>query len=210
MKLFLKKVLRYFIRILNITEILAEESNRANVLNCRKTCLANNVTFHKNALIHNGQNNPNQIVIGELSQIAGTLLVFKYGGKITIGKNCYIGDLTRIWAGEEITIGNNVLISHNVNIMDTNAHEIDTKERIKRYQDLIKNGLWTTKGTILNAPISIGDNVWISFNVTILKGVTIGEGAIIGAGSIVTKDIPPYSLSMGNPCKVIKLLKDVE
>lgn len=52
--------------------------------------------------------------------------------------------------------------------------------------------------------IIIGDNVWIGANCIILKGVKIGEGAIIGAGSVVTKDIKPYSINVGNPCKNIK------
>lgn len=52
--------------------------------------------------------------------------------------------------------------------------------------------------------VTINDDVWIGANVTILPGVTIGEGAIIGAGSVVTKNIPEYSICVGNPCKKIK------
>ena len=58
--------------------------------------------------------------------------------------------------------------------------------------------------------IIIEDNVWIGANCVILKGVKIGEGAIIGAGSIVTKDIKPYSINVGNPCKMIKFRLDKE
>ena len=50
----------------------------------------------------------------------------------------------------------------------------------------------------------IGADVWIGYGVMIKAGVSIGVGAIIGAGSVVTKDIPPYSVAVGNPCKVIK------
>ena len=56
-----------------------------------------------------------------------------------------------------------------------------------------------TKGNVV-----IGNDVWIGNCVTILSGVTIGDGAIIGAGSVVVKDIPPYSISAGNPCIVRK------
>lgn len=53
-------------------------------------------------------------------------------------------------------------------------------------------------------PSNIGSDVWIGANVILKAGVTIGDGCIIGAGSIVTKDIPPYSVAVGNPCKVIR------
>ncbi|MDE6407021.1 MAG: hypothetical protein K2K48_06295 [Anaeroplasmataceae bacterium] len=53
-------------------------------------------------------------------------------------------------------------------------------------------------------PVIIGDKTWLGANVTVLPGVTIGEGAVIGAGSVVTKDIPPYTVAVGNPCKVVK------
>ena len=66
------------------------------------------------------------------------------------------------------------------------------------------------KGLEYARPITIGDNVWIGGNVAILPGVTIGEGAVIGAGSVVTKDIPPYALAYGNPCRVIRRINQEE
>jgi len=48
----------------------------------------------------------------------------------------------------------------------------------------------------------IGNDVWIGQNVTVLPAVHIGDGAIIGANSVVAKDIPPYSVAVGNPCEV--------
>ena len=50
-------------------------------------------------------------------------------------------------------------------------------------------------------PVVIGDDVWIGRRVIILPGVKIGEGCVIGAGAIVAKDIPPYSVVVGNPAK---------
>jgi acetyltransferase-like isoleucine patch superfamily enzyme len=52
--------------------------------------------------------------------------------------------------------------------------------------------------------INIEDDVWLGAGVIVLPEVTIGEGAIIGAGAVVTKDIPPHSVAVGNPAKVIK------
>lgn len=52
--------------------------------------------------------------------------------------------------------------------------------------------------------IIIEDNVWIGDKATILAGVKIGEGSVIGANTVVTKDIPPYSVAVGNPVRIIK------
>ncbi len=50
----------------------------------------------------------------------------------------------------------------------------------------------------------VGNDVWIGQNVTVMPGVHIGDGAIIGANSVVAKNIPPYTIAAGNPCRVIK------
>jgi acetyltransferase-like isoleucine patch superfamily enzyme len=162
------------------------------------------VIFYPETIVSNQQNKPEHIVIGEQTHVRGTLLIFRYGGKITIGNHCYVGDGSRIWSGDAVKIGNHVLIAHNVNIIDTQAHELHADERSKRYVDLIENGPWEQKGNIASKPIVIHDKVWISFNAIILKGVTIGEGAVVAAGSVVTKDVAPYTMVAGNPAKFIK------
>jgi maltose O-acetyltransferase len=57
------------------------------------------------------------------------------------------------------------------------------------------------------SPIRIGDNVWIGGGTLVLPGITIGDNVSIGAGSIVTTDIPPDSLALGQPCRVIRSLR---
>ena len=52
--------------------------------------------------------------------------------------------------------------------------------------------------------ILVQEHAWVCANTTILQGVTIGKYSVVGAGSVVTKDIPPYSVAVGNPAKVIK------
>ena len=56
----------------------------------------------------------------------------------------------------------------------------------------------------VSAAVVICRNAWVGGNTTILPGVVIGEGAVVGAGSVVTKNIPAYSVAVGNPAKVIK------
>lgn len=55
-------------------------------------------------------------------------------------------------------------------------------------------------------PVHLKKGCCIGMGSIIMPGVTIGEGAIIGAGSVVSKDIPPYTVAVGNPCKVVKIL----
>jgi acetyltransferase-like isoleucine patch superfamily enzyme len=60
------------------------------------------------------------------------------------------------------------------------------------------------------APVIIEDDVWIGAGVHITKGVKIGKGSVIGAGSVVTTNIPPYSIAVGVPCRVIKTRSTVD
>ncbi len=167
----------------------------------------NHVRFYYESRVLNFQGDSSKIEIGDGTNIRGELLLLRYGGRIKIGENCYIGDHSRIWSGDSIEIGNNVLVSHNVNIIDTNSHEMDHVERAMGYVNLIKYGYPAEKGSVLTKPIIIKDHAWISFNVTILKGVTIGEGAVIGAGSVVTRDVEPWTVVGGNPAVVLKKLR---
>jgi len=53
-------------------------------------------------------------------------------------------------------------------------------------------------------PITLHDNVWIGFDVCVLPGVTIGEGSVVGARSVVTRDVPAYTVAVGNPARPIR------
>jgi acetyltransferase-like isoleucine patch superfamily enzyme len=188
----------------NIQERQLNEKFQRLSLECN---LANSAKLYQETKIYNQQGNPSKIEIYEGSHIRGELLIYKYGGEILIGRNCYVGINSKIWSGNQIRIGNEVLISHNVHIVDTNAHEMDFEERNYFFNESIKGNQKDKEGSIESAPIEIGDNVWINFNSIILKGISIGKGAVIGAGSVVTKNVPPFAVVGGNPAVVIKMLK---
>lgn len=199
-----------FISIIRLTKlhrfiIMANESEQK--LQCYTRVTNMGGYFLDGAIVINLSNNINNIIIGKNSYINGELKTLIYGGKITIGENSYVGLSTKVWSGEHISIGNNVLISHNVHIIDTTSHEINHLERAESFSNTVeKGGNYTVKGSVKTSPIIIEDYVWINFNVIILKGVTIGKGAIIAAGSVVTKDVQAFVLVGGNPAKVIKTL----
>jgi maltose O-acetyltransferase len=110
----------------------------------------------------------------------------------SIGKDTFIGHQVLITGSNKyaILIGDNVDLAPRVCIL-SGGHRIDM---------LGKHSAGEGSG----GNVIIEDGVWIGANSTILPGVKIGTKAVIGAGSVVTKDIPPYSIAVGNPCKVIK------
>lgn len=115
----------------------------------------------------------------------GTYITVAPGAQLHLGSG-YINNNTKISCFEKIYIGQDVKISEDVIIRDSDNHTI------KR------------DGYEKNKPIYICDHVWIGVKAVILKGVTIGEGAVVAAGSVVTKDVPPHTLVGGVPARVIK------
>jgi acetyltransferase-like isoleucine patch superfamily enzyme len=142
--------------------------------------------------IENFAEESDRITVGKNSYVRGRLLTWGHGGSIKIGEWCYVGIRSEIWSMNSITIGNRVLISHNVNILDGTAHSTDPEERHAHYKHIltIAHPKDPPPG-VMSAPIVIEDDVWINVGVTILKGVRIGKGSIIAAGAIVTEDVPP-------------------
>ena len=156
------------------------------------------VCFLRWARITNIRRQRSAIRIGAHSTIGGELLTFAHGGEIGIGSWCFVGEGTRIWSSSRIRIGDRVLISHNVNIHDTNAHPLDASLRHQQFVAISTVGHPRVLDGVAAEPIEIGDDAWIGFNAIILKGVRIGARAIVGAGSVVTQDVPDDGVYVGN------------
>ena len=116
--------------------------------------------------------------------------------KLHVGKMSGMTNTT-IQCHQEIIIGDHVNIGAGCLIMDSNFHSTDWRDRLDRKRDINNH---------LNAPVHIGDVVFIGARSIICKGVTIGNHSMIAAGSVVTKDIPADCIAGGNPAKVIKKL----
>ncbi|OJJ54779.1 hypothetical protein ASPSYDRAFT_61292 [Aspergillus sydowii CBS 593.65] len=128
--------------------------------------------------------------VGDGAYIEAPLFV-DYGCNVSIGKGFYANfNLTVLDCGL-VTIGDHVEVGPNVNII-TGEHftEIDARR--------------SNRGKEFTREVVIGSDCWIGANVTILAGVTVGEGCTVGAGSAVKRDIPPFSIAVGVPARVIK------
>jgi len=146
----------------------------------------------------------NSISIGEDSIIhADISFEEEHGGEVRIGNRTFVGR-SHLICYRRLVIGDDVIMSWGITIVDHDSHSIDWEKRRDDVRDWSR-GKKNWKH-IAHAPVVVGDKAWIGFNVSILKGVTIGEGAVVGACSVVTKDIPAYAVAVGNPARVVRSL----
>lgn len=131
----------------------------------------------------------NPFSIGDNSMIEDFTTVNNGVGEVRIGNNSLIG-LGNVIIGP-VTIGNNVILAQNIVASGLNHNYTDIAQPIHQ------------QGVSV-APIVIEDDCWIGANTVITAGVTIGKHCVVAAGAVVTKNIPPYSVAVGNPARVIK------
>lgn len=118
-----------------------------------------------------------------------------YGCNLRLGDRFYANFNLVVLDCGLVTIGARAMFGPNVSIFAA-THEVEIQSR----RDNIEYA----------KPVVVGDDCWIGGHVVILAGVTIGDGVTIGAGSVVTKDIPSWSVAVGNPARVIKKVTPVE
>lgn len=106
---------------------------------------------------------------------------------LRIGDACSLNYGVSVGATQRIEIGHRVRFGPYVMVVDSEFH--DLYQRAKRPTP---------------RPVVIEDDVWIAAKASILPGVTIGRGSVIGASSVVNKDVPPFSVAVGVPAKVVK------
>ena len=162
--------------------------------------VGNKVVFRRPITVIGG----GRISIGDMTKICNYSILSTWDSeynndiKLIIGSGCNIGEFCHITAANKIVIGNGVLTGRWVTISDNSHGNTDSKEELMIPP---QKRIVESKGQV-----NIGNNVWIGDKVTVLAGVSIGDGAVVGANSVVTKDIPPYSVAVGNPIRIIKTL----
>jgi acetyltransferase-like isoleucine patch superfamily enzyme len=117
----------------------------------------------------------------------------RYYENLQVGDHCYLGRELFLDLQDRIVIEDQVTISHRVMILThTDA------------------GNSPLKGEFIatdQAPVLIRRGAYVGANVTILQGVEIGESSVVGAGAVVTRSVPPASVVVGTPARVIKTLE---
>ncbi len=122
-----------------------------------------------------------RLTSGSSENSIGEVLI---GDSVHIGQNCFFDGTGKLMVGKDSVLGPNVSLL-------TANHEFKDPTIPIRFQGAIAK------------TITIEEDVWVGANVIVLGSVTIGKGAVIGAGSVVTKNIPPYSIVVGNPAKIV-------
>ena len=138
-----------------------------------------------------------EIQIGDDVTFYGQIDIFS--GRIFDHPTLIIGDRVEVGHGVSFTVNREIVIEHDakistgVRIMDTDSHPRDAEARMRDLPPFTEEV----------KPVRIGCYSWIGERSYIMKGVTIGEGAIIGVNSVVVNDVPPYSIALGNPARVV-------
>jgi len=149
----------------------------------------------------------NSLTVGENSIVHAHISFEEAGGEVRIGNRSFIGR-SHLVCYRSLVIGDDVIMSWGITVVDHDSHPINWEARCSDVVDWAK-GRKNWKH-VAHAPVVVKDKAWIGFNVSVLKGVTIGEGAVIGACSVVTRDIPAYTLAVGNPARVVKSVNSAD
>jgi acetyltransferase-like isoleucine patch superfamily enzyme len=132
-----------------------------------------------------------ELIIGERTRLFGTIVPIELAAgpraKLAIGQRCSINYGVSIGATTSIQIRNDCYIGQYSIINDSDYHGIEDR-----------------KARPLADPVVLGDRVWLGARVIVLRGVHIGDDAVIGAGSVVLKDVPPRTVSLGHPARVVR------
>ncbi len=131
-----------------------------------------------------------RLAIGKNCYISAGAILNTFEGWIEIGDDCSVNPQAILYGNGGLKIGNDVRIAPQAALIAMNHRFEDASVPI-RLQGIDAKG------------ITIGNDVWIGLGAKITDGVHIGDGCVIGAGAVVTKNIPPFSVAVGVPAKVV-------
>lgn len=165
--------------------------NRMTVRNPRCIHLGDHVALDDNTVLDAKGEAGSGIRAGSNVWVGRGTILTCYNGTITLGDDVSIGPSVNLASHASIEIGSHVAIGTGCSVL-AGGHEFEDPNVPMLEQ----------KRTAIG--VCIEDNVWLGTGAVILDGVTIGTGAIIGTGAVVNKDVPPMSVVMGNPARVVQ------
>lgn len=130
------------------------------------------------------------ISLGSDCDLSAGVILYPYGGSIRLGDRVHLGPGSVIYGHGGVEIGDDVLVAMHCRVLSSEHAVPAMGTAIRSLGDV-------TKAT------RIGPDVWLGAGVTVLGGITIGEGCIVGAGAVVTRDLPPGSIAVGVPARVV-------
>lgn len=133
-----------------------------------------------------------RLSLGSRSQLEIGVVLPPVGGSIGLSQHVYRGPFTVTFGQVGVSLGHDKLIAMLGRILST-SHAVPPPGTIMR-----------SVGAII-FPTHIGNDVWLGAGVTVLGGVTIGAGYVVGAGAVVSRDLPPNSIALGVPARVVRM-----
>lgn len=146
----------------------------------------------------------NALAFGWCGNRVRLLLLKAFGAKI--GKGCLICRCVVVYAPWNLEMGEMVCIGPHVELYNKDKIQMGSGVVISQdaYLCTASHDISSPVMALIKAPIVIGDNVWIAAKVSVLPGVNIGEGGVVGACAVVAKDIPSWTVVVGNPARAVK------
>ena len=171
-----------------------------------------NVAIGRNVVFRH----PGKIKIGDGVVIDDQAVVDAKGegnAGVEIGSGVYIGRNTIVYCkGGDIALGRDVNLSANCVVFSSNRLEMKPGTMVGAFSYLLSGGEYDYRsptpfsrqsGMETKGPLEIGAGCWLGARVTVLDGATVGDRCVVGAGAVVTRPLPPLSLAVGVPAKVV-------
>ena len=153
---------------------------------------------------------PNAVALGRGASVyKGTMFDVGPNGAVNVGEYALVHS-ARIVCDARVHVDDYVLISWGVVLMDTYRVSTNAERRAIQLSRMVGPMPRCLESDAVAKPVHIGRGAWIGFESCILPGVKVGEGAIVGARSVVFNDVEPFTVTAGNPARLVRRLSDGE
>ena len=133
--------------------------------------------------------------LGDRTILSNNVMLSCKNGSIAIGKDVGLNAQTIIQSttGNAVTIGDDSVIGQRCLVIGGGNYDISDRKDLIRTSPIIDDG-----------GVTVENNVWLGANVSVLGGVSVGQGSVAGAGAVVSRSIPPFSVCLGVPAKIVR------